>query len=143
MKRLSIFMMALLVCGAMSAQSMKVVVKTNGEEVGQYVKTNTTTYTVSNPEEFEVPKAGHKVVTYSAENGQGVLFRNNEKTGNFNVRQQPNTKAPVVARIPEDDTAPMLYPCLGKVNGWYKTKVNGKIGYIREDLMWWNAIDIF
>ena len=136
-------MMALLICGAVSAQSMKVVVKTNGEEVGRYVRTNATTYTVSEQDDFEVPKAGHKVVTYSAENGQGVLFRNTEKTGNFNVRQQPNTKATVVARIPEDDGAPTTYGCLGKVNGWYKIRVNGKIGYIREDLMWWDAMDTF
>ena len=35
------------------------------------------------------------------------------------------------------------YDCLGKKNGWYKIKVDGKIGYVRADLMNWDGMCTF
>ncbi len=44
---------------------------------------------------------------------------------------------PFSFRVPE------TFPCLGKVNGWYKIRINGKVGYVREDLAEWDGICTF
>lgn len=142
-KRTVLTALAVLGCVAMSAQSMKMVVDRNGEVVGRYVRTNANTYTIGVQDDADIPKAGHRVVTFRAEAGQGILFRNEDKRGNINVRKSPSTKAAVVAKIPEFDGAPETFPCLGKFNGWYKTRVNGKVGYVRCDLMNWDGMDTF
>ena len=122
--------------GLMNAQSMKIVVDNNGEAVGRYVKTNKTTYSIIIQGDCTIPKKGHKVVTYSAANGQGVVYYNQSRTGSFNVRQRPTTTAPVVA-MPECDDF------LGKKNGLYKISIDVKTGYVRADLMTWDGMCTF
>ena len=105
---------------------------------------NTTTYTVSLQDDYDVPKVGNRVVTYSADKGQGIIYRHPDRSGNINVRKTPSIKSAVVAKIPDPDfDLPTPYDCLGKVNGWYKIKIDGKIGYVREDLVCWDAICTF
>lgn len=135
--------MAWLGCAAAGAQSMKMVVDSKGEVVGRYVKTNATTYTVSVQDDYDVPKAGKRVVTYSAAVGQGIVYRNQERTGNTNVRKSPSLKAAVVTQIPEFDGVPDCYPCLGKKNGWYKIRIDGKVGYVRQDMAEWDGMCTF
>ena len=128
------------------AQSMKMVVDKHGEAVGRYVKTNKTTYTIGVQDDVEVPIKGHRVVTFSAKDGQGIIYRDQSRTGNINVRKRPSTDAPVVAKI-ADTTAlgyvPDCYDCLGKVNGWYKIRIDGKIGFVRSDLVEWDGMCTF
>lgn len=126
-----------------NAQSMKMVVKTNGQVEGRYVRTIGNQYEVEVQETCTVPKAGRKVVTFSAVNGQGIVYRNQNRTGNINVRKGPGTNYTVVAKIPEFDGVPDTYPCLGKSNGWYKIRINGKVGYVREDMACWDGMDSF
>ena len=144
MKQKLLFLLLLaLVCSVANAQSMKMVVDSRGNAVGRYVKTNQTTYTIETQGTGTVPKKGHRVVTFSAANGQGVVFRDQIRTGNINVRKGPSTNTAVVAKIPENDGVPDTFPCLGKVNGWYKIRINGKVGYVREDLAEWDGMDTF
>ena len=70
------------------AQSMKMVVDKHGAVVGRYVKTNKTTYTVGVQDDGEVPIKGHRVVTFNAKDGQGVVYRDQSRTGNINVRKK-------------------------------------------------------
>ena len=138
---------ALLLVGLLSyAQSMKMVVDKHGKAVGRYVKTNKTTYTIGVQDDVEVPIKGHRVVTFSAKDGQGIIYRDQSRTGNINVRKRPSTDAPVVAKI-ADTTAlgyvPDCYDCLGKVNGWYKIRIDGKIGFVRSDLVEWDGMCTF
>ena len=135
-----------LVCLPSSAQSMKMVVDKNGEVVGRYVKTNTTTYGVAVQDDAEVPLKGHRVVTFSAKNGQGIVYRDQSRTGNINVRKRPSTKAPVIAKIADNTISgcvPDCYDCLGKENGWYKIRIDGKVGYVRSDLVVWDGMCTF
>ena len=37
------------------------------------------------------------------------------------------------------DYPDFAFDCLGKANGWYKIKINGKVGYVRADLVDWAA----
>ena len=126
-----------------SAQSMKMVVNSKGEPVGRYIKTNATTYTVGVQDDVEIPMEGNRVVTFCAENGQGVVFRDQTRKGNINVRKGPSTKTGVVAKIPETDGVPDVYDCLGKENGWYKIRIDGKVGYVRGDLVEWDGMSTF
>ena len=143
MKRIVFIFATLLMCGSLSAQSMKMVVDSKGDIVGRYVKTNDTTYTVAVQDDCEVPKAGNRVVVFSAEKGQGIVYRHPDRVGNINVRKDPSTKTTVIAKIPDNDYLPDPYDCLGKVNGWYKIRIDGKIGYVRADLMEWDGMCTF
>ena len=124
-----------------SACRMKMVVDNRGNLVGRYVQTNQTTYTVSVQDDVEVPKLGHKIVEYSARNGQGIVYTLRK---NVNVRTQPNTNSPVICQIScKEGEVPQTYPCLGKEKEWYKIKVRGKEGYVRHDLVEWDGMDTF
>ena len=70
-----------------NAQSMKIVVDIKGEPVGRYIRANATTYTVGVQDDCEIPKQGHKVVTYRAVDGKGIVYRNHNVRGNINVRK--------------------------------------------------------
>ena len=121
-----------IVCSlSMNAQSMKMVVDENGEAVGRYVHTNATTYTIAVQDDVEVPKEGLRVVTFSAANGQGIVYRKLIRKGNINVRKGPSLKSAVIGKITEPDGIPDAYPCLGKKKGWYKIRFDGKVGYVR------------
>ena len=129
-----------------NAQSMKMVVDSRGNVVGRYVRTNSSTFTVDVQDTYNVSKRGNRVVTFSAAKGQGVVYYNQSHTGNLNVRKSPTTNSPVLTQI--IDPAPMgyvpdCYNCLGKVNGWYKVRVNGKVGYVRGDLLEWDGMCTF
>ena len=126
---------------AASVSRMKMVVDNRGNLVGRYVQTNQTSYTVSVQDDMEVPKLGHKIVEYSAKNGQGIVYTLRK---NVNVRTQPNTDSPVLCQITcKEGEVPETYPCLGKTKEWYKIKVRGKEGYVRHDLVEWDGMDTF
>lgn len=144
--RLLITMLFVMAVAVANAQSMKMVVDSKGEPVGRLIEINETTYTVGIQDNCEITKKGHRVVIFRAKNGQGVVYRDQTRTGNFNVRKSPSTKARIIAKIP-DTTAmgyvPEAYPCLGKVKGWYKIRINGKVGYVRDYLMVWDGMSTF
>ena len=143
MKRFFFFFISLLCCSMMQAQSMKMVVNENGEVVGRYVRTNASTYTVDVQDSYDVPKAGNQVVTFSAAAGQGIVYRNQDKKGNINVRRDTYRNSTVIAQIPEFDGVPDTHPCLGVKNGYYKILIDGKEGYVRMDMAEWDGMSSF
>ena len=143
MKKLVLFVVGVLLSASASAQSMKMVVDAKGEVVGRYVRTNDNTYTISVQDDVEVPKAGNRVVTFSAAAGQGVIYRRGDRRGNINVRQKPTTKSTVIGKLIENEGVPDVYPCAGKVGEWYKIRYEGKIGYVREDMVYWDGMASF
>ena len=143
MKRLLLLFILLSAGLSVKAQSMKMVVDAKGNVVGRYVRTNTNSFTVEVQDSYEVPKKGNRVVTFYASKGQGIVYRNQDRTGNINVRKGPSLRYPVMTQIPEFDGVPDTYPCLGKANGWYKIKIDGRVGYIRQDMAEWDGMDSF
>ena len=146
MKKFLVLALLLVSFGMMNAQSMKMVVDKRGNVVGRFVEADRNIYYINVQDVSTVPKRGHRVVTFSAAKGQGVVFYDQSHTGNLNVRKSPSTNAPIVTQI--IDPAPMgyvpdCYDCLGKVNGWYKVRVNGKLGYVRGDLLEWDGMCTF
>ena len=144
-KKLYIFLplMFAMVCSIASAQSMKMVVDSNGDVVGRYVNTNKTTYTIFIQDTGYVSMNGHSVVTFRADKGQGIVYRDQSRTGNINVRKGPSTSSAVIAKIPEYDCLPDTFDCLGKTKGWYKIRIDGKVGYVKADLMVWDGMCSF
>ena len=144
MKKFLLLALLLVGFGMMNAQSMKMVVDKRGNVVGRYVETDRNVYYISVQDVSSVPKRGHRIVTFSAAKGQGVVFYDQSRTGNLNVRKSPSTNSPILTQIPHPgDYVPDCYKCLGKVNGWYKVKVNGKTGYVRGDLLEWDGMCTF
>jgi len=144
MKKFLLLALLLMGFSMMNAQSMKMVVNSRGNVVGRYVESGKSTYYISVQDVATVPKRGHRIVTFSAAKGQGVVFYDQSHTGNLNVRKSPSTNAPILTQIPDPgDYVPDCYNCLGKVNGWYKVRVNGKVGYVRGDLLEWDGMCTF
>ena len=123
--------------GPWNVDTQDVVVDDQDAIVGQYLFTDGDHYIIEVQDYAEVPVAGHRKVTYSAENGQGVIYTLRSKV---NVRESPTTQSAVVAVMPTpgDGMAPETFPCLGKTEEWYKIRINGKEGYVREDLVEWD-----
>ena len=126
---------------AASVDHMKMVIDSRGNVVGRYVRTNQTSYTVAVQDDVEVPKLGHKIVEYSARNGQGIVYT---LRTNVNVRTQPDLKSSIICQITtKSGEMPQTYPCLGKTQGWYKIRIRGTQGYVRHDLVIWDGMDTF
>ena len=129
---------------AFSQNSMKVVVSNDGMLVGRYVRQTATTY-IANPVDWEeeVPKKGYRVEIWTPEKGKGFVVRRPGVKGNINVRKGPSVNTAVVTKITEadgeKDYPDCAFDCLGKVEGWYKIRINGLVGFVRQDLVEWAA----
>ena len=129
---------------AYSQNSMKVVVSNDGMLVGRYVRQTATTY-IANPVDWEeeVPKKGYRVEIWTPEKGKGFVVRRPGVKGNINVRKGPSVNTAVVTKITEadgeKDYPDCAFDCLGKVKGWYKIRINGLVGFVRQDLVEWAA----
>ena len=136
-----------------------VVEDSKGECVGRYDGDCGDSYLVDVQDWGTVPKAGHKVVKYRAEDGKGCVYisnkveyttKNGEKKQIVNVRALPSMKSPVIGTIDElYGDLPSPTECLGYVpsvddnstDKWFKVNVDGKIGYVRADLVYWDSIN--
>ncbi len=131
-----------------SATSAKVVIDSNGNEA-RYIADCGDSCFISVQDFVFVKKAGRRIVEYDARKGKGCIYIAGDGARRVNVRRAPGKSSPIVCSISDSgEGIPEVYPCLGLVSGdddhdWYKTKVNGKIGYIRQDLMQWDAINTF
>lgn len=129
---------------AYSQNSMKVVVSNDGMLVGRYVRQTATTY-IANPVDWEeeVPKKGYRVEIWTPEKGKGFVVRRPGVKGNINVRKGPSVNTAVVTKITEadgeKDYPDCAFDCLGKVKGWYKIRIKGLVGFVRQDLVEWAA----
>ena len=97
-----------------------------------------------------VKKSESRIEEYSAEKGNGYLVLDEDvvKT-RVNVRQRPVEGSKKIGSIScRPGEIPEVYPCLGYVfekdkGFWFKLKINGKIGYVAEQFMIWDAIDSY
>ena len=138
-----------------------VVENSKGECVGRYDGDCGDSYLIDVQDWGTVPKAGRKVVKYRAEDGKGCVWisskvkytiKNGEKIQIVNVRALPSMKSRVIGTMWDlYGDLPSPEACLGYVpsqddnstDKWFKVKVDGKIGYIRADLMCWDSMNTF
>lgn len=143
-KLFSFFVAFLLAASSFAQNSMKVVVSNEGMLVGRYVRQTATTY-IANPVDWEeeVPKKGYRVEIWTPEKGKGFVVRRPGVKGNINVRKGPSVNTAVVTKITEadgeKDYPDCAFDCLGKINGWYKIRIKGTVGFVRQDLVEWAA----
>lgn len=129
----------------------RVVIEKNGD-ISQYCADSGDSYLVVAQDYGLVKKSESHIEEYSAENGQGVLIINDDIAKQANVREKPTTKSSVITTISYHQyEIPDIFPCLGLVETtdedktfmWYKTEIDGKIGYIRQDLMHWDSVGFY
>lgn len=138
-----------------------VVENSKGECVGRYDGDCGDSYLIDVQDWGTVPKEGHKVVKYRAEDGKGCVYisnkvkyttKNGEKMQIVNVRALPSMKSSIIGTIDElYGDLPTAVDCLGYVpsvddnsrDKWYKVDLDGKVGYVRADLMYWNSMNTF
>lgn len=138
-----------------------VVEDSKGECEGRYVGDCGDSYLIDVQDWGTVPKEGHKVVKYRAEDGKGCVYisnkvkyttKNGEKMQIVNVRALPSMKSSIIGTIDElYGDLPTAVDCLGYVpsvddnssDKWYKVDIDGKVGYVRADLMYWNSMNTF
>lgn len=128
----------------------KVVITEDGMKY-RYLAYTEDSYFIEGQDYGFVPKKGARVEYYEAEKGQGIVYLNGN-TEAANVRTAPTTKSKVLCVIKSGDGVPDTYPCLGYVSQelpdgsykfWFKIKVNGKVGYVSRDLVYWDSINTF
>ncbi len=126
----------------------KVVVDRQGRE-NRYIADCDDSYFVETQDYGLVKKADARLETRQARKGQGYLTLNSAEARRVNVRLRPTTRSKVVARLTlQSHDTPEPLRCLGLVPGtgkdhewqWYKVKVDGRTGYVRQDLLLWDSI---
>ena len=127
----------------------RVVITEDGSEM-RYIADSGDNYFIEVQDYGLVPKAGAKVKLREATKGQGFVYLNND-IRRANVRQKPSLKSKVLFTLDNDGELPEGYPCLGFVSHkeadgfykwWYKVNVNGKTGYISEEIANWDSIQL-
>jgi len=134
----------------MAATEGKVVVADDGMKY-RYIGNSGDNYLVESQDYGLVPKSSSRVETYSARNGQGILTIKNKEYKRVNIRKEPSTKSAIVTTVKDKrGELPVVMKCLGMTekpdsewNWWIKVEVNGKVGYVRWDLVLWDSIDTY
>ena len=127
----------------------KVVIDKQGNE-SRYLADCGDSYLVEVQDYALVKKSKSHIKEYSAEKGNGFLVLEEDvvKT-RVNVRQRPSEKSKKIGSIAcHPGEIPEVFPCLGYVyekdkGYWFKLKINGKIGYVAEQFMIWDAINSY
>ncbi len=138
-----LFLLAMALAVPAFSQSMKIVCKKNGEVLGRLIEEKKDTYIICTQDDYEIPKAGTKIVIYRAEDGDGIVIKDYEGPDKVLIYAKPSVKSKVIEHNPETD---WFWDCLGKVNGWYKIRLwddekGESTGYIHEKYVTWDGLD--
>lgn len=127
----------------------KVVIDKQGN-VSRYLADCGDSYLVDVQDYALVKKSEGSIKEYSAEKGNGYLVLDDDVVQTrVNVRQKPSEKSKKIGTIASrPGELPEVFPCLGyiyeKDNGyWFKLKIKGKVGYVAEQFMIWDAINTY
>ena len=117
----------------------KVVVCDKGT-IGRYISEDEKEYTASIQDFYKVEKSKAHIETYRAVDGKGWVLNPNQNK--VNVRNAPSAKGKIIGTLfTHKGYLPDLYPCLGMDKGWMKIKYRKKTGFVRADLVKWEAIN--
>lgn len=120
---------------------MKVIIDSEGN-VGRYIGENETSYQGETQDFYWIEKDKARTEIMKACEGEGILTL--KDTGTKPVFTRPDTQSDVAGTmIHEEGYVPEVYRCLGYTRGWFLADVDGKSGFIQEDLVNWDAINTF
>ncbi len=107
----------------------KVVISKDGV-VGRYVSEDEKTYVADIQDCYTIDKDSARVEMRSAAAGQGIIYANVA----CNLYAGMSRQSKVLKRITNvfNGELPDVFPCLGYRKGWFKTKIDGVVGYVNE-----------
>jgi len=93
-------------------------------------------------DDYWVPRDSVSIELISARSGQGILTL--KEPGSKTLFCCPDTDSQIIGTMEhEQGYVPEVYRCLGYIGGWFLTEIDGKAGFIQEDLVIWDAINTF
>lgn len=93
-------------------------------------------------DDYWVPRDSVSIELIIARCGQGIITL--KEPGSRTVFCCPDATSRIVGTmVHEEGYVPEVYRCLGYINGWFLTEIDGKAGFIQEDLVIWDAINTF
>ena len=122
------------------ASPHKKVIITEGGMVARYLAEDEDNYIGGIQDTVWIPKSRAMVETWYACDGRGVVFLNEE--GTKPAYEAPDSLSSVVGELLfERGYCPDSYDVVGYRDGWFAIDMSGNVGYVREEYVWWDAID--
>ena len=111
-----------------------------GEVLGRLVRTLDEGYEIEAQDVAVVAKEGVSIEFWSASDGKGVVCL--KAPGTAPVYSAPGAESTVIGTaVYEEGYCPECYECLGYTRGWFRISLEGKEGYISEDVAVWDFVD--
>ena len=122
------------------ASPQKKVIISEGGMVARYLTEDEDNYIGGIQDTVWIPKSRAMVETWYACDGRGVVFLNEE--GTKPAYEAPDSLSSVVGELKfEYGYCPDSYDVVGYRNHWFAIEIDGNVGYVREEYVWWDAID--
>lgn len=122
-----------------ASPQMKIIISEGGM-VARFLTEDEDNYIGDIQDTVSVPKSHAMVETWYASDGKGFVGLKEE--GTKPAYAAPDSLSDVVAELQfEKGYCPDTYCCKGYKDGWFSIEINGGIGYIREENVYWDAID--
>ena len=122
------------------ASPQKKVIITEGGMVARYLSEDEDYYIGGIQDTVWIPKSRAMVEIWYACDGRGFVFLNEE--GTKPAYAAPDSLSSVVGELSfEKGYCPDSYSVVGYRDGWFAIDMDGNVGYVREEYVWWDAID--
>ena len=122
------------------ASPQKKVIITEGGMVARYLTEDEDNYIGGIQDSVWIPKSRAMLETWYACDGRGVVFLNEE--GTKPAYEAPDSLSSVVGELKfEYGYCPDSYDVVGYRDGWFAIDMSGNVGYVREEYVYWDAID--
>lgn len=122
------------------ASPQKKVIISEGGMVARYLTEDEDNYIGDIQDTVWIPKSRAMVETWYACDGRGVVFLNEE--GTKPAYAAPDSLSEVVGKLVfERGYCPDSYSVVGYRDGWFAIEMGENVGYVREEYVYWDAID--
>ena len=122
------------------ASPRKKVIISEGGMVARYLTEDEDNYIGGIQDTVWIPKSRAMVETWYACDGRGVVFLNEE--GTKPAYAAPDSLSEVVGQLVfERGYCPDSYSVAGYRDGWFAIEMGENVGYVREEYVYWDAID--
>lgn len=122
------------------ASPQKKVIITEGGMVARYLAEDDDNYIGDIQDTVWIPKSSAMVEIWYACDGKGFVFLNEE--GTKPAYAAPDSLSPIVGELMfERGYCPDSYIVAGYKDGWFAIDIDGNVGYVREEYVYWDAID--
>ena len=122
------------------ASPQKKVIISDGGMVARYLTEDEDNYIGEIQDSVWIPKSHAMVETWYASDGRGIVYLN--EAGEMPAYAAPDSLSEVVGELQfEYGYCPDSYDVVGYRDGWFAIDMSGNVGYVREEYVYWDAID--